>query len=128
MNHEEKTLEKDYRYRGRIINVRLDVALMPDGTTTSYREVVEHPGGVVIALEDENGLFSMVTQWRYAQEYLLPEGAEKIHRQYHQSLKLKESYDSTVPGLSLCRLRLIMQVSLAHLLVFSSLALYQDNC
>ncbi len=81
MNHKEKTLEKDYRYCGRIINVRLDVALMPDGTTTSYREVVEHPGGVVIALEDENGLFSLVTQWRYAQEKELMEfPAGKLER------------------------------------------------
>ena len=67
MDLKEKQLSADYRFRGHIINVRVDEARMPDGQIVS-REVVEHPGGVGIALEDEEGKFFLVTQWRYAQE------------------------------------------------------------
>ncbi len=80
MDYKETTVKKSYKYEGRIVNVRLDDALLPDGRSV-YREVVEHPGGVVIALEDENGLFSLVTQWRYAQERELMEfPAGKLER------------------------------------------------
>lgn len=67
MNFEEKTLTKEEIYNGAIIRVRRDTAQMPDGQIAA-REVVEHPGGVGIALEDEDGTFFLVTQWRYAQE------------------------------------------------------------
>ncbi len=63
----EKTLHKEYLFEGDIIKVRKDKAEMPDGQIVP-REVVEHPGGVGIALEDDNGKFFFVTQWRYAQE------------------------------------------------------------
>lgn len=66
MTQEEKTLKKEYKYKGRVINVRSDEAQLPDGRIVQ-REVVEHPGGVVIALEDTDGTFFFVTQWRYAQ-------------------------------------------------------------
>ena len=61
MDLKEKQLSADYRFRGHIINVRVDEARMPDGQIVS-REVVEHPGGVGIALEDEEGKFFLVTQ------------------------------------------------------------------
>ena len=63
----EKTLTKQLIYDGAIIKVRKDTAETADGQTVN-REVVEHPGGVGIALEDEHGKFFLVTQWRYAQE------------------------------------------------------------
>jgi len=66
MELNEKTLKKEYVYEGRIINVRSDTAEQPDGLIVP-REVVEHPGGVGIALEDEEGKFFFVRQWRYAQ-------------------------------------------------------------
>ena len=66
MTQEEKTLKKEYEYKGRVINVRSDEAQLPDGRIVQ-REVVEHPGGVVIALEDTDRTFFFVTQWRYAQ-------------------------------------------------------------
>lgn len=66
-NLKEYALKQTYVYKGQIIRVREDEAVMPDGTHAP-REVVEHPGGVGIALEDENGKFFFVTQWRYAQE------------------------------------------------------------
>lgn len=64
MNLEEKQLEKEYIYEGRIIKLRRDKALLPDGNT-ALREVVEHNGGVcVAALTNENEVL-MVRQYRY---------------------------------------------------------------
>ncbi len=64
MNFEEKQLNFDYKFKGRIINLRQDTALLPDGNTAT-REVVEHPGGVcVAALTDQDELL-FVKQWRY---------------------------------------------------------------
>lgn len=66
MDNKEKPIKQEYVYKGKIINVRNDVAEMPDGNVVP-REVVEHCGGVGIALEDEEGKFFFVKQWRYAQ-------------------------------------------------------------
>lgn len=64
MNLEEKQLNFDYKFKGRIINLRQDTVLLPDGNTAT-REVVEHPGGVcVAALTDQDELL-FVRQWRY---------------------------------------------------------------
>lgn len=64
MNLEEKQLSYDYKFKGRIINLRQDTALLPNGNT-AFREVVEHPGGVcVAALTDQDELL-FVKQWRY---------------------------------------------------------------
>ena len=60
----EKTLESQYIYKGKIINVRKDKVLLPDGKTTS-REVVEHRGGVCDVPVDENGNVTLVRQYRY---------------------------------------------------------------
>ena len=64
MDLTEKPIKQDYIYKGKIINVRVDDALLPDGGTAK-REIVEHPGGVcVAALTDENELL-FVEQFRY---------------------------------------------------------------
>ena len=64
MNLEEKQLKAEYLYKGKIINLRRDEALLPNGNT-ALREVVEHPGGVcVAALTDKNEVL-MVKQYRY---------------------------------------------------------------
>ena len=44
MDLKEKTIKKDYVYRGLILNVRKDEAETADGQRVP-REVVEHPGG-----------------------------------------------------------------------------------
>lgn len=60
----EKTAEKVYIYKGKIINVRRDIVDLPNGNQ-SIREVVEHNGGVCIApLTDKNELI-FVRQFRY---------------------------------------------------------------
>ncbi len=64
MKLEETTVNKNYIYNGRIINLRRDDALLPDGKPC-IREVVEHNGGVCIAaLTDDNELI-FVRQFRY---------------------------------------------------------------
>lgn len=60
----EKTIKKNYVYRGKILNVRCDDALRPDGKACK-REIVEHPGGTSI-LYVENGKILLVRQFRYA--------------------------------------------------------------
>ncbi len=64
MNLTEKQLEKEYAYKGRIISLRCDTALLPNGNTAT-REVVEHPGGVGVIALTENGEILMVKQYRY---------------------------------------------------------------
>lgn len=64
MNLEEKQLKSDYVFKGRIINLRVDDALLPNGNTAK-REVIEHPGGVCVAALTDNGEVLMVKQFRY---------------------------------------------------------------
>ena len=64
MDLTEKTVSQEYPYKGRIINMRVDQILLPNGQPAS-REVVEHPGGVCIAaLTDEDEVL-FVRQFRY---------------------------------------------------------------
>ena len=60
----EKTVEKNYVYKGRIINVRCDKAELHNGNPCT-REVVEHNGGVCIAPITENKELIFVRQFRY---------------------------------------------------------------
>ena len=61
----EKTLKCNEVYNGRIIRVRNDEVLLPDGQH-GLREVVEHPGGVGILAVDDAGRVALVRQYRYA--------------------------------------------------------------
>lgn len=60
----EKQKDSTHVYRGRIINLRLDTAVLPDGKT-AQREVIEHPGGVGVLPIDEKGNVLLVKQFRY---------------------------------------------------------------
>jgi len=77
---QEKTLSSTYIYRGKIIKLRQDKVKLPDGRET-IREIVEHPGAVVIlALTDDNKVV-MIKQFRKpAEEVLweLPAGTVEI--------------------------------------------------
>ena len=64
MDYIEKTIDGEEKYRGVIVNVRLDRARLCDGSIVR-REVVEHPGGVTILPVDEDGTCYMVRQFRY---------------------------------------------------------------
>lgn len=60
----EKTVNKNYVYNGKIINVRRDDALLPNGKGCT-REVVEHNGGVCVAPLTDDGCLLFVRQFRY---------------------------------------------------------------
>lgn len=64
MNLEEKQLSAEYKFKGKIINLRVDEALLPNGATAS-REIVEHNGGICIVPLTENNEVLMVEQFRY---------------------------------------------------------------
>ena len=76
MTLEEKTISQSYVYKGRIINMRVDEALLPNGKTAG-REVVEHNGGVcVVALTEKDEVY-LVKQFRYPYKeviYEIPAG------------------------------------------------------
>lgn len=60
----EKTISQRRVYDGRILNVRVDEAVLPNGKTVT-REVIEHHGACGIVAFDEDGKLLMVRQYRY---------------------------------------------------------------
>ena len=64
MDYVEKTVEKHYVYEGKIIKVRRDDAILPNGEPC-IRELVEHSGGASV-LYIEDGKVLLVRQFRYA--------------------------------------------------------------
>lgn len=64
MNLIEKQLDAEYIYKGKIIKLRRDTALLPNGNT-AYREVVEHNGGVCVVPITDDGKIILVEQYRY---------------------------------------------------------------
>ena len=77
-NLTEKMLKTELKYRGRIINVKVDEVELPSGNK-SFREVVEHPGAVAVIAQDAAERLILVRQYRYpAGENLLEIPAGKI--------------------------------------------------
>ncbi len=64
MKLEEKRLNTITRYEGVIVRLRLDNALLPDGSV-ALREAIEHPGGVAVLPLEEDGTVWCVRQYRY---------------------------------------------------------------
>ena len=69
---EEKTLSSTYIYKGRIINLRQDKVKLPDGRET-IREIVEHPGAVVILALTDDKKIVMIRQFRKPADEVLRE-------------------------------------------------------
>ncbi len=79
-NFVEKTINKNTVFQGKIINVRRDDALLPNGET-AIREVVEHNGGVCIAPLTEDNELIFVRQFRYPySEVILELPAGKLEK------------------------------------------------
>ena len=77
MTFEEKTLKSEIIYQGAIINLRRDKVTVEGGT--SYREIIEHNGGAVIAALTEDNKLVMVRQYRKpADKVMLEVPAGKI--------------------------------------------------
>lgn len=80
MKLEEKTVKKNIKYEGKIITVRCDDAMLPNGKLC-IREVVEHSGGVCIAPITDKGELIFVRQFRYPyMEVLLELPAGKLEK------------------------------------------------
>ena len=62
MTFEEKTISSERIYEGAIINLRRDEVTVQNGT--SYREIIEHNGGAVLAAVTDEGKMVMVRQYR----------------------------------------------------------------
>lgn len=67
MTFEEKTLDSEKIYNGKILNLRRDKVTTVNGDT-AYREIIEHSGGVVLAAITNDGKMVMVRQFRKAVE------------------------------------------------------------
>jgi len=68
----EKTLEQQYIYKGKIINLRRDTAELPNGNAC-IREVIEHSGGVTVAALTKEMELVLVRQFRYPYSEVLLE-------------------------------------------------------
>jgi ADP-ribose pyrophosphatase len=76
----EKTLSSAYIYQGKIINLRQDKVKLPDGRDT-IREIVEHPGAVIILAITKTKEIVMIRQFRKPVEEVLwelPAGTVEI--------------------------------------------------
>lgn len=62
----EIEIGREYKFRGRIINMRLDTVKTPEGNVAE-REIVEHPGGVGIVALDCDGCVYM--EWQYRRPF-----------------------------------------------------------
>lgn len=71
MIFEEKTLKSERIYEGTILNLRRDEVTVLHGT--SYREIVEHNGGAVLAALTDEGKMVMVRQFRKPAERVMLE-------------------------------------------------------
>lgn len=61
--NEEKVTSSKRIYNGKIINLRVDTVVLPNGKP-SQREIVEHRGAVAMVPLRENGNVILVRQWR----------------------------------------------------------------
>lgn len=64
MKYEEQTIKTHVLYEGRILNLRNDDVVLPNGHK-SAREVVEHSGGVGVVAVGDDGTVLLVRQYRY---------------------------------------------------------------
>lgn len=67
MTFEEKTISTEMIYEGAILNLRRDKVTVKGGDT-SYREIIEHNGGVAVAAVTDDNQMILVRQFRKAAE------------------------------------------------------------
>ena len=64
MSHIEKTIDSTRIFEGKVVRLRRDTVELENGKQT-FREVIDHPGGVSILAMDEEGKIFFVQQFRY---------------------------------------------------------------
>ncbi len=76
----EKELTREFVFRGRIFDAALCRAELPDGTEVG-REVICHSGGVSVLPLEDDGMVTMVRQFRYGvQDVTLEIPAGKLEK------------------------------------------------
>jgi ADP-ribose pyrophosphatase len=68
----ETLISSQHHYTGRVISVKADTVLNPQGETV-YRDVVTHPGGVCVLPILPDGRILLIEQYRYATGQVLLE-------------------------------------------------------
>lgn len=71
-NFEEKTLSVENIYDGKVVKVRKETVLLPDGKTAK-RELIAHNGGVGVLAVTKDGDVLMVNQYRIAAKSMMLE-------------------------------------------------------
>ncbi|UOQ85935.1 NUDIX hydrolase [Gracilibacillus salinarum] len=66
-NFEEKTLQSETIFNGKVISLQIDEVALPDGKT-SKRELIKHPGAVAIIPVTKDNKIVFVKQYRKALE------------------------------------------------------------
>lgn len=95
MHLEEKTIESEQKFDGKIVKLFVDKAEVENGDRV-IREVIKHPGGVcIVALDGDDVLF--VRQFRYPhQKVLLEIPAGKLEfGEDHRACGLRELKEET---------------------------------
>ncbi len=64
---EEKTIHSEPIFQGKVISLKVDDVLLPNGKE-SKREIINHPGAVAIIPITDNGKLILVEQYRKALE------------------------------------------------------------
>ena len=76
----EDTVASEEVFRGRLLEVRRDLARLPDGSEAT-REYIVHPGAVMVVPILDDGRLVMERQWRYPLERVMLEfPAGKLER------------------------------------------------
>ena len=89
MNFEEKTIDSNTVYEGKVITVIKDNVEVADGHK-SFREVVLHSGGVVIAAMKDEDTILLVKQYRYPLKSVnieLPAGKLEVNENPDEACK-----------------------------------------
>lgn len=76
----EKTISEEYKYKGKIINLKVQQVELPNGRISS-REIIEHPGAVAIVPFLDDNTIILVEQFRKTiDEVILEIPAGKIDK------------------------------------------------
>lgn len=97
MPHEYQVAKSDEVYRGKLFALRRDEVVMPGGST-AVREVLVHPGAVIIAPVDEQGRIVLVRQYRHPVRRMLwelPAGLLDVDGEDPQAAAARELAEET---------------------------------
>lgn len=90
----EKTINSNLIFQGKVVSLKVDTVLINEHI--SKREVIEHNGGVCIAIKKDDK-FAIVKQYRYAlKQYMLEFTAGKLEKdEYINEAVLREANEET---------------------------------